>query len=160
MKSKTCFKIIHGNLEINNSNLKIKYRKGKYVLDTLKFFGSISLISLFVDKLKNYNNIIGVYENAKFWIFAIASVYLVYLFFEFIIRKKWINRLEINNISKIKIEDEEDYKEPDEDSKIEITFYTNSSLNKKIELQKQNNQLPEFLEELKKRNTRILIVNK
>ncbi|WP_439128027.1 hypothetical protein [Polaribacter sp.] len=157
MKNSLNYKIEHGFLEINTATVKIKYRKGKYALDVLKFFGSVSLISLFVDKLKDYKNIIGVYENTKFWIFAIASVYLVYMFFEFIFRKKWINTLEINDIIKIEIEDDERDKEIDEDSKIDITFYTNNGRRKKIDFKKENQKIDFFLEAVKKRNSRIQI---
>ncbi|WP_026778141.1 hypothetical protein [Polaribacter sp. Hel_I_88] len=157
LKNSKSFKITNGFLIINNSYLKIKYRKGKYALDVLKFFGSISLIALFLDKLKDYENIIGVYENAKFWFFALASVSLIYLFFEFIFRKKWINTLEINDLLKVEIGHNKREENIDEDSKIEITFYTNNGKQKSIELKKQHNQLNQFLEILQKRNTRIKI---
>jgi len=102
MRGVLSFKLINGVLIINNSDLKIKYRKLKYALDVLKIFGSISLISLFIDKLKNYENSIGIYENLKFWILGIASVYLVYLFFEFIFKRVWFFEIAINDITQIK----------------------------------------------------------
>lgn len=157
MKGTTSFKLINGEVAINNTIIKIKYRKGKYALDSIKFFGSVSLISLFIDKINNYEIIIGVYENIKFWIFGIASIYLVYLFFEFVFKKIWFFKIPINEVVKIEIEDDEKETEIDEDSKIEITLINNKGREKVIELQKQNKQLQLFLETLQKRNTRILI---
>jgi hypothetical protein len=157
MKGILSFNLIHGVLIINNSDVKIKYRKLKYALDVLKIFGSISLISLFIDKLKNYENSIGIYENIKFWIFGIASIYLVYLFFEFIFKSMWFSEIAIHEIIKMQIENDEDEKEIDEDSKIEITLIKNNGRRKIIKLQKQKNQLQQFIEEIKKRNSRIKI---
>lgn len=157
MKGTTSFKLIYGEAIINNTHIKIKYRKGKYALDVLKFFGSISLIYMFIDKINNYKIIIGVYENIKFWIFGIATIYLVYLFFEFIFKKIWFFKIPINEIVKIEIEDDEKETEIDEESKIEITLIKNNGREKIFELKKENNQLEPFLEIIKKRNTRIKI---
>ncbi|WP_435415693.1 hypothetical protein [Polaribacter aestuariivivens] len=156
---KNSFKLIKGTLEITNSEINIKYRKLKYALDLLKFFGGISLVSAFIDKVKNYEKIIGIYENIKFWIFGIASVYLVYLIFEFIFKRIWKFKIIINDIIKIEIENEDEKNEEiDDDSKIKIKIINSNGRYKKVELQKQNNQLEPFLEAIKKRNTRVKIV--
>ena len=55
------------------------------------------------------------------------------------------------------MEDDKDEKEINEDSKIEVTFVKNNGRSKTIELKKENKQLAPFLEELKKRNSRIKI---
>lgn len=158
MKDHKSFSLIKGTLDVTNSTIKIKYRKLKYVIDILKFFGSISLIWVFINKIENYKEIIGIYENIKFWIFAIASIYLIYLLFEFVFKRIWISKITINEIVKIKVEnDDVENEKVDEDSKIEITIINNIGRFKKIELQKQNNQLELFLDTIKKRNTRIKI---
>lgn len=158
MKGTNSFKLIHGVVAINNTHIKIKYRKGKYALDILKFFGKVSLISLFVDMINNYKNIVGVYENIKLWIFGIASAYLVYMFFKFVFKKIWFFKIPINEIVKIEIENHEEETEFDEDIKVEITLINNKGREKIIELNNNNNnQLENFLNNIKKRNTRIKI---
>tara|TARA_R110002126_G_scaffold291243_3_gene451345 strand:+ start:15324 stop:15797 length:474 start_codon:yes stop_codon:yes gene_type:complete len=151
------YQLINGYILMNNSELYIKYSLKKYFYLFFKMIGSIAVLSSFVKKYNNYENIIGVYENIKFWIFGMASVYLVYLFFEFIFKSMWFSEIAIHEIIKMQIENDEDEKEIDEDSKIEITLIKNNGRRKIIELQKQKNQLQQFIEEIKKRNSRIKI---
>lgn len=156
MKNVKNYYLIKGYLEINNSTLKIKYKKYRYVLKVLKFFGSISFIYLFIKKVTNYQNISGIYENIKFWIFGFASIFLVFLFFHSLFKIVWINKIELNDILKIEVENDEE-EDIDEDSKIEITLIKNNGRKKIIELQKEKNQLESFLDEIKKRNSRIQV---
>lgn len=156
MKNVKNYYLIDGHLEINNSTLKIKYSKYRYALKVLKFFGSISMIYLFIKKTTNYQNITGIYENIKFWIFGFASIYLFYLFFYSLFKIVWINKIELNDIVKIEVENDEG-EDIDEDSKIEITLIKNNGRKKIIELQKEKNQFDPFLDEIKKRNSRIQI---
>ena len=58
---------------------------------------------------------------------------------------------------KIEINDDHEEDEINEDSKIEVTFIKNNRRSKTIALKKKNNQLESFLENLKKRNSRIKI---
>jgi hypothetical protein len=114
------------------------------------------MIYLFIKKTTNYQNITGIYENIKFWIFGFASIYLFYLFFYLLFKIVWINKIELNDIVKIEVENDEG-EDIDEDSKIEITLIKNNGRKKIIELQKEKNQFDHFLDEIKKRNSRIQI---
>ncbi len=157
MKSSESFKISNGFLTISNSYLKIKFRKGKYALDALKFFGSISLISLFIDKIKTYNELVNTYDFVLFWFFGLASIITIYFVIFYIFKEIWFQKIDLSDISKVEVYNDFDKKPVDEESKIEITLIKNNGRQKSIELKKQNNQLNHFLETLQKRNTRVKI---
>lgn len=154
------YQLEKGVLEVSNSEMKIVYKKLKYGLDILKFFGSITLITSFLKRLQNFENINKTYEYVLLWFFGLSSCILVYFFIRSLFKKNWFNTIELNDL--VKIEIEEDYKDDvniDEDSKIELTFYTNNGREKIIGLKKENNQLENFLTDIKNRNTRIKIEN-
>ncbi|PWG05294.1 hypothetical protein [Polaribacter aquimarinus] len=152
------YQVIDGNLEINNSEIKINYRKWKYVIILFKFFMSLLFISTFIKKVENYENIIGVYENIKLWFFGIVAVLIIYDFFRSLFKKVWVNKIDVNDLIKIEVYDENEEDENiDEDSKIEITLFKNNGRKKVIELQKEKNQIEYFLKDIKKRNSRIEI---
>ena len=112
---------------------------------------------MFIEKMQNLENINNTYEYIKLVIFGIASLYLIYLLFYSLFKKVWINRLEINDLVKIIIDKNDDETKIDEDSKIEVTLFKNNGRKKKIDLQKNKNQLTSFLEEMKKKNSRLKI---
>tara|TARA_R110001606_G_scaffold252374_1_gene400208 strand:- start:716 stop:1204 length:489 start_codon:yes stop_codon:yes gene_type:complete len=152
------YKLENGILEINNSQIKISYRKLRYVLDIFIFFASIAFIASFIKKIQNFNNLNETYELVLFWFFGLSSCILVYFFTRSLFKKIWFNTIELNDLIKIEIEDDyEDHKNIDEYSKIELTFYKNNGREKIIELKKENNQLENFLDAIKIRNTRIKI---
>ena len=78
------------------------------------------------------------------------------MFFHSLFKIVWINKIELNDILKIEVENYEE-EDIDEDSKIEITLIKNNGRKKIIELQKEKNQLESFLDEIKKRNSRIQV---
>lgn len=152
------YKLKNGFLEVNNSQIKISYRKLRYGLDLLKFFGSITLIASFIKRLQNYRSLNTTYEHVLLWFFGLSSCILVYFFIRSLFKKTWFNTIELNDLIKIAIE--EDYEKAeniDEDSKFELTFYKNNGREKIIELKNGNNQLENLLNDIKKRNTRIKI---
>ncbi|TXD51950.1 MULTISPECIES: hypothetical protein [unclassified Polaribacter] len=158
MKNTQTYQIINGVLEINNSEIKIKYKKFKYGLEIFKFFAGVAFISSFIKKIENYKNLHKTYELVLFWFFGLASCILIYFFIRSIFKKVWTNTIELNDLIKIEIGyDLEKEIEIDEDSKIEITLLKNNGREKKIELKKENGQLENFLSEIKQRNTRIKI---
>lgn len=158
MNSTQKYNLKNGLLEVSNSQIKISYRKFRYGLELFKFFGSITLISSFLKRLQNYSSLNTTYEHVLLWFFGLTSCILVYFFIRSLFKKVWFNTIELNDL--IRIEIEEDYEKAeniDEDSKIELTFYKNNGREKIIELKKGNNQLENFLNDIKKRNTRIKI---
>jgi hypothetical protein len=158
LKSIKTYHLINGFLEINNSKITIKYRKFKYGLEIFKFFAGVAFISSFIKKIENYKYINETYELVLFWFFGLASCILVYLVIHSIFKKIWTNTIDLNDLIKIEIYDyHENEEEPDKDSKIEITIIKNNGREKKIELKKENNQLKNFLSDIKEKNTRITI---
>lgn len=158
MKNKQSYQLIHGVLEIDNAEIKIKYSTLKYGLEVFKFFASAAFIASFIEKVQNFENLTGTYELIKFGIFGIASLYLVYLFIKSLFKKVWLPTIAINEIIKIEVDKNEDEKDVDEDSKIKVTLIKNNGRQKGIKLQKNKNEIDDFLSNLKKKNTRLEIV--
>ncbi|QTE22800.1 hypothetical protein [Polaribacter cellanae] len=92
-----------------------------------------------------------------FGIFGLASICLVYFFLEIVFKNVWSNKIEINDLITIEIDNDVNEDNIDEDSKIEITFKKNNGREKIIKLRKDKNQLESFLEEIQRRNARIKI---
>lgn len=157
MKHFESYEITNGKLQINNSEIKIVYKEVKYFLETLKLLGAIAMIGTFAKKVNDFENITGVFEFIKFGLFGIASIYLIYLFFIIIFKRIWKNKIELNELIKVEIEDGDKDDKIDEDSKIEVTFFKNNERSKTVNLKRKHNQLEPFLKEVKKRNSRIKI---
>ena len=152
------YNLENGILEIDNSQIKIKYRKLKYGLDIFKFFAGVAFIASFLKRLRNSENINKTYDYILLWFFGLSSCILVYFFIRSLFKKIWFHTIELNDLVKIEIEDDYEKDENiDEDSKVELTFYKNNGREKIIELKKENNQLANFLNNIKKRNKRIKI---
>lgn len=136
MRGLSLYKLIDGELNIDNTHLCITYSIQKYFREFIKIMGGIALIAAFLKKMNNYDNIYGIYENIMFWIFAVGSSIIVYLLVEHIFKKIWGNKIKLNDLVKIEIDNDED--EIDEDSKIERTLFKNNGRSKLVQLKKQN----------------------
>ena len=157
MRGLRLYKLIDGELNIDNTHLCFTYSIQKYFKEFMKILGGIALMGSFLRKINNYDNIYGIYENIIFWIFAVGSSIIVYLLIEHIFKKIWSNKIELNDLVKIEIDNYEDEIDIDEDSKIEITLFKNNGRSKLVQLKKQNCSLQSFLDDIKKRNSRIII---
>lgn len=157
MKNITVFNIEYGQLEINAAALKLKYNTLKYAFQVFKFLASIAFIVHFIEKIETYKELPNIYAHLKFWIFAIASLYLVYSGIRALFKNSWSNSIQLNDLTKLSIEEDEDENYEDEDSKVEIVLIKSNGREKVIALKTENMQLTTFLEEIKKRNTRIII---
>jgi hypothetical protein len=157
LKNTQTYQIINGALEINNSQIKIKYKKLRNGLKLVNFFVGVIYIISFIEKIENYESLNETYELITFWFFGLTSCILIYLFIRSIFKKVWTNTIELNDLMKIEISHNHEKEiEINQNSNIKITLIKNNRRERKFEL-KKNDQLENFLSEIKQRNTRIKI---
>jgi hypothetical protein len=80
LKNTQTYQIINGVLEINNSQIKIKYKKLRNGLKLVNFFVGVIYIISFIEKIENYESLNETYELITFWFFGLTSCILIYLF--------------------------------------------------------------------------------
>ena len=145
MKEK--FILTNGYIKVDNKNLYIK-KKEKHKQNV---FLVLLIIAFLFKKLKDIN-ISKQIDYIEIGIFVIVSLILISLLIYFIFFYHWKNKIDISSISKIEVNNEDDLE-------TEIYIITNKNRQKNIIFRSLENQLKPFLESLKKRNSRIEIVN-
>ena len=142
------FILTNGNIKVDNKNLHIKKKEKKHKQNV---FLVITIIAFLLKKLKDIN-ISKQIDYIEIGIFVIVSLILISLLIYFIFFYQWKNKIDISSISKIEVNNEDDLE-------TEIYIITNKNRQKNIIFRSLENQLKPFLESLKKRNSRIEIVN-
>lgn len=151
MRNTIHFNLIKGQLEINNSEINISYNYKKFSSIIIKFFLSILFILSTKRRIENFETLVSNYDYIKFSLFILVTLFLIYEFIRSLFKDIWINKIELNEIVKVRIENNED------EIEVEIKLIKNNGRAKLVKLKKEENQLETFLETLKKRNTRIKI---
>lgn len=158
MRADKKYKIKNGNVTLTNSQVKVDYNFSTYVWNIIKFFAAIGLMVRFKSKIEDLDNINGFYENAKLIIIGLASLTLFYFFIEFIFKRIWKNTIEIENLEKVEIYNFNKREDKvDDDVKIELELISNNGRSKELKFYKIDNTINDFIEELRKRNTKIKV---
>ncbi|WP_048331338.1 hypothetical protein [Bizionia psychrotolerans] len=146
------FVLVNGYVELTNDKILVD-EKSKEIKDKGGFIGIlfiIIIVGLFQD-IKKYFEFTKNSDYVGFGIRALGFLAILYLIYYFIFKKAWSKNITINTIKNIKIEDGEF------ETEVIITFLNNRE--KALQFRKLENQLEPFLEELKKRNSRMQITH-
>ena len=144
------FTLTNGFIEISNNQINIKEKGNSFKTRVV----TAILVIAFIYRLINKSNIFSKTDITKDYFYLVILVIVSLLFLAlltyFVFFHHWKNSMKITTITKIEI-DKEDSLET------EISIITNKSRQKHIEFRNLENQVEPFLEELKKRNSRIEI---
>ncbi len=149
MKDK--FQFVNGHVTLSNDILEVD-KSFRIKEDNMLFYGvaSISIVATFVDKVINFNSIVGLWGYLKLGLYGMAILFILYSVYNLIFKKHWSNKIEINEISIVDVDNDEENK-----FVTEITISTNTKREKVIKFRKLENQVEPFLQSLKRRNARI-----
>lgn len=147
------FVLLNGFVEIDNQQFYLKLKnkevkeRGGYVTIILGIllFGSIS------DLLSGHNILSSIKDYIHLIIQIIGGIVFLYLIYYMVFKKKWSKNNYINNIEKIKIDKDE--------LETDVIICFNNRREILLEFRNLENQMEPFLEELKKRNSRLEIKN-
>ena len=147
------FVLLNGYVEIDNKQLylKLKNREVKERGGLIMIFFGIYLINSIHSYTKEDKVFANTGDFIQLFLQIIGGLVIFYLIYYFLFKKKWSKNHFINEIDIIKIDKDEF------ETEFTIQFSNKREIN--LEFRNLENQLEPFLDELKKRNSRIEIKN-
>ncbi|WP_338731126.1 hypothetical protein [Mangrovimonas cancribranchiae] len=148
------FVLVQGYVSMDNDTLYVENNKHNIVQDLksktiLPIIAGILLYNI-IQKQK-FNSTIETTKEIILLGFQWLGLIVIILIIAYLIFKiHWSNKIIINNLKKIEIDNSDDFV-------TEMTLTTVKNREKHMEFRKLENQLEPFLEEIKKRNSRIKI---
>ncbi len=148
------FKLINGIANVNNSeiNLKInRFTKKEFIYHGKRFLVTTLILFVYNNFYKDELNKTKYWESITFFNKYLILGITVLVFIYSVLYYKWKNKIVINDINSI-----ETYKTI---NSLDITINMNNKRFKILEFNNECMEYKKFLEEIKKRNTRIKIID-
>ncbi len=148
------FKLINGIANVNNSeiNLKInRFTKKEFIYHGKRFLVTTLILFVYNNFYKDELNKTKYWESITFFNKYLILGIIVLVFIYSVLYYKWKNKIVINDINSI-----ETYKTI---NSLDITINMNNKRFKILEFNNECMEYKKFLEEIKKRNTRIKIID-
>ncbi len=148
------FVLEEGTVSVSNTELKLEFEK--YKATKKDIFMWIFFIAFVLDHYyDDFRD--GVFPGSiwnyfKVVLFTFVGFMIIFKIYHFIFKKNFKSKIVINDIQKIKID--EDF---DNDHILEADIIRNNGRIQTLKFRKLKNQLEPFLETIKKRNTRVII---
>ena len=147
------FVLLNGYIEIDNQQFHLKL-KNKEVKERGGFITIFLGIFLFYEIMEISNKeeiLVNTRDYIHIILQTVGAIVFIYLIYHLIFKKKWSKNNLINEIEKIKVDNDEF------ETELIICFQNKREVI--LEFRNLENQINPFLEELKKRNSRIEIKN-
>ncbi|MFY7670165.1 hypothetical protein ACOSP6_03685 [Tenacibaculum sp. MEBiC06402] len=145
--------LVDGKAVVNSESLQI-YKDGGLVKE-IKEKGWLLVISILIiykiQKSVFKNDFETTMDYVGFGLRLVVVIFIVALVFYYLLRYNWLNTIKINMIESIEIEQNK--------NETELNIVTSNKREKTIVFRTLENQVEPFIEDLMKRNSRIVIKN-
>ena len=143
------FVLDKGTISISNTELKLEFDRFKIIKKDVLIW--IFVLAYSLDKYEDFQKGLfpnTVYDYFKVAMFTFLGFLIVVYIYDFFFKKNFSSKIVINDIQKIKID--EDF---DNDHMLEVDIIKNNGRVQRLKFRKLENQLEPFLKAIEKRNT-------